>query len=99
MLETTWQTPTGWLVVRDALIMAPWHNIDERSKTHRRSPTDFDAAHCLLRIIKCVNGTVDLSVACEPVFDYARYGGQVDVHARRLQRGRRDGRRASRPCG
>jgi len=26
VLETTWQTPTGWLVVHDALIMAPWHN-------------------------------------------------------------------------
>ena len=76
VLETTWQTPTGWLVVRDALIMAPWHNIEDRSKTHRRSPTDFDAAHCLLRVIKCVNGTVELSVACEPVFDYARSGGR-----------------------
>ncbi len=76
VLETTWQTPTGWLVVRDALIMAPWHNTYERSKTHRRSPTDFDAAHCLLRVVKCVNGTVELSVACEPVFDYARSGGK-----------------------
>ena len=75
-LETTWQTPTGWLVVRDALIMAPWHNTHERSKTHRRSPTDYDAAHCLLRTIKCLNGTVDLSVQCEPVFDYAARGGE-----------------------
>ncbi len=48
MLETTWQTRTGWLIVRDALCMGPWHNIDERSKTHRRSPTDYDAEHCLL---------------------------------------------------
>ena len=76
VLETTWQTPTGWLVVRDALIMAPWHNTQERSKTHRRSPTDYDAAHVLLRTMKCINGTVDLSVQCEPVFDYARRGGQ-----------------------
>ena len=43
VLETTWQTPTGWLIVRDALILAPWHNTDQRSKTHRRSPTDYDA--------------------------------------------------------
>ena len=49
VLETTWQTPTGWLVVRDALIMGPWHNTDERSETHRRSPTDYDAEHVLLR--------------------------------------------------
>ncbi len=76
VLETTWQTPTGWLIVRDALIMAPWHNTDQRSKTHRRSPTDYDAAHVLLRTIKCVYGNVDLQMSCEPVFDYARKGAK-----------------------
>jgi len=72
MLETTWQTRTGWLLVRDALCMGPWHNVDERSRTHRRSPTDFDAEHCLLRMVKCVSGAVDVSMTCEPVFDYGR---------------------------
>src|SRR5262249_17173816 len=72
MLETTWQTRTGWLIVRDTLCMGPWHNIDERSRTHRRSPTDFDAEHCLLRMVKCVSGAVDVSMTCEPVFDYGR---------------------------
>ncbi len=74
VLETTWQTPTGWVIIRDALIVGPWHNVDERSKTHRRSPTDIDAVHCLLRTVKCIYGTVDLSMICEPVFDYARVG-------------------------
>ena len=72
VLETTWQTRTGWLIVRDALCMGPWHNVDERSRTHRRSPTDFDAEHCLLRTVKCVSGSVDLSMTCEPVLDYGR---------------------------
>jgi GH15 family glucan-1,4-alpha-glucosidase len=72
MVETTWQTRTGWLIVRDALCMGPWHNIQERSKTHRRSPTDFDAEHCLLRTVRCVSGTVELSMSCDPMFDYAR---------------------------
>ena len=72
MVETTWQTRTGWLIVRDALCMGPWHNVDERSRTHRRSPTDFDAEHCLLRTVKCVSGSVDVSMTCEPVFDYGR---------------------------
>ncbi len=72
MMETTWQTRTGWMIVRDALVMGPWHNIDDRSKTHRRSPTDTDAEHCLLRTVKCVSGTVELSMACDPVFDYGR---------------------------
>ena len=52
--------------------MASWHNTGERSRTHRRTPTDDDAAHCLLRTISCVDGTVDVSVSCEPVFDDAR---------------------------
>jgi GH15 family glucan-1,4-alpha-glucosidase len=72
MLETTWQTRTGWLIVRDALCMGPWHNVTERSRSHRRSPTDFDAQHCLLRTVRCVSGSVDLSMTCEPVFDYGR---------------------------
>ncbi len=72
MLETTWQTTTGWLIVRDALVMGPWHNREERSSTHRRSPTDYDAEHCLVRTVRCVSGSVDLAVSCDPVFDYGR---------------------------
>jgi GH15 family glucan-1,4-alpha-glucosidase len=72
MLETTWQTRTGWMIVRDAMCMGPWHNLSERSKTHRRSPTDYDAEHCLLRTVKCVSGVVELSLACDPMFDYGR---------------------------
>ncbi len=72
MLETTWQTRTGWLIVRDALCMGPWHNLTERSRTHRRSPTDFDAEHCLLRTVKCVSGSVELAMTCDPVFDYGQ---------------------------
>ena len=70
MLETTWQTRSGWMIVRDALCMGPWHNVAARSKTHRRSPTDYDAEHCLLRTVKCVSGSVDLSMSCDPVFGY-----------------------------
>jgi alpha,alpha-trehalase len=83
IVETTWQTETGWLVVHDALIMGDWHNTDKRSKTHKRAPTDWDAEHILLRTIKCVSGTVELEVSCEPAFDYHRrpakweYTGQV----------------------
>ncbi|MFI6212915.1 glycoside hydrolase family 15 protein [Nocardia brasiliensis] len=72
ILETTWQTETGWLIVRDALVLGPWHNNDQRSKTHRRTPMDWDAEHMLLRTVKCVNGTVELEMSCEPSFDYHR---------------------------
>jgi len=70
VLETSWGTRGGWVIVRDALLMGPWHHTDDRSHTHRRTPTDYDADHVLLRMVRCVNGEVQLNLSCEPVFDY-----------------------------
>jgi alpha,alpha-trehalase len=72
VLETTWGTATGWIVVRDVLLIGPWHHADQRSTTHRRSPTDSEAAHVLLRTLRCVNGSVEMRMECEPKPDYAR---------------------------
>jgi GH15 family glucan-1,4-alpha-glucosidase len=72
VLETTWMTRMGWLLVRDALSIGPWHDEDERSRTHKRAPTDNDAEHVLVRSVKCVQGTVELTLECDPAFDYAR---------------------------
>ena len=76
MVETTWQTETGWIIVRDALVMGPWHNTEVRSRTHQRTPTDWDARHVLLRTVRCVSGTVELELSCEPAFDYHRSGAR-----------------------
>jgi GH15 family glucan-1,4-alpha-glucosidase len=70
VLETTWWTNGGWLVVTDALLMGPWHHESERSHTHRRAPTDYDADHVLLRMVQCVNGQVQVRLDCMPVFSY-----------------------------
>src|SRR5918995_583455 len=70
VLETSWGTKGGWVVVRDALLIGPWHHQSDRSGTHRRTPTDYDADHVLVRTVRCVNGEVQLGLACEPVFDY-----------------------------
>jgi GH15 family glucan-1,4-alpha-glucosidase len=56
ILETTWQTRTGWLIVRDALMMGPWHHTEERARRYRRPPMNYEAEHCLLRTVRCVNG-------------------------------------------
>jgi alpha,alpha-trehalase len=72
VLETTWGTRTGWVIVRDVLLIGPWHHDDERSNTHRRSPTDNDADHVLLRTLRCVNGRVEMHMECEPRVDYGR---------------------------
>ena len=66
VMETTWGTRTGWIIVRDVLLIGPWHHDSDRSHTHRRSPTDTDADHVLLRTMRCVNGYVEMHMECEP---------------------------------
>src|SRR5213080_4025323 len=70
VLETSWGTRGGWIIVRDVLLIGPWHHEVERSNSHRRSPTDYDADHVLLRMIRCVNGEVQVNLDCEPKFEY-----------------------------
>jgi alpha,alpha-trehalase len=70
ILETSWGTSSGWIIVRDLLVIGPWHHETERSHTHRRAPTDYDADHVLLRTVRCVNGEVQVVLECEPMFDY-----------------------------
>jgi GH15 family glucan-1,4-alpha-glucosidase len=72
VLETTWQTRTGWLVVTDYLAIGPWHRNEDRSALHRRTPSDFDSRHVLVRIATCIYGSVDVSLKCAPAFDYGR---------------------------
>jgi len=70
VLETSWGARGGWIIVRDVMLIGPWHHEQERSKTHRRSPTDYDADHVLLRTVRCVNGEVQVHLDCDPMFDY-----------------------------
>ncbi len=70
VLETSWETRMGWVIVRDALSIGPWHHETERSRSHLRSPTDHDADHVLLRVIECVQGSAEIKLECEPAFDY-----------------------------
>jgi GH15 family glucan-1,4-alpha-glucosidase len=80
VLETTWWTPGGWLLVTDALVMGPWHHEEERSGTHRRAPTDYDADHVLLRMVTCVGGQVQIRMDCNPVFNYGREEALWEYH-------------------
>jgi GH15 family glucan-1,4-alpha-glucosidase len=70
VVETSWETRMGWVIVRDCLCIGPWHHDTERSHSHRRSPTDHDADHVLLRMIECVQGSAEIKLECEPAFDY-----------------------------
>jgi GH15 family glucan-1,4-alpha-glucosidase len=71
VVETTWKTPSGWIVIRDALTMGP-HDSDDCVTPHTRPPTDWDASHMLVRTAFCLNGTVEVEAVCEPAFDYGR---------------------------
>jgi alpha,alpha-trehalase len=71
VLVTTWHTPNGWIVVRDALVLGPRPDPDTVTP-HTRPPADDDAAHLLVRTVECVDGSVEVELVCEPAFDYGR---------------------------
>jgi GH15 family glucan-1,4-alpha-glucosidase len=76
ILETTWMTPSGWLVVRDALTIGRWHDQHADETSHTRPPTDFDADHMFVRTVECLQGEVQVEAVCEPMFDYGRTPGR-----------------------
>ena len=69
VLMTTWKTPSGWVVVRDALTIAPTSGPDSVTP-HTRPPADDDAEHVLVRTAECIDGEVEIELVCEPVFEY-----------------------------
>src|SRR4051794_3227640 len=71
ILSTTWNTPTGWIVVRDALTLGETRREDEITP-HPPPPADEDADHALVRRVECLSGNVEVELVCEPAFDYGR---------------------------
>jgi GH15 family glucan-1,4-alpha-glucosidase len=68
-LLTTWKTQGGWAVVRDSLTLGPSRG-EDRVTPHTRPPADDDADHLLVRTVLCLDGTVEIEIICEPLFDY-----------------------------
>ena len=99
VLETTWKTPSGWIVVRTALTMGPRDHEDQITP-HTRPPADDDADHVLVRTVECLEGRVEVELICEPVFDYGRErprGRSSTAAATRQTRPVPDRRSACRP--
>ncbi|MDX6607830.1 MAG: alpha,alpha-trehalase, partial [Solirubrobacterales bacterium] len=69
VLETTWMTGSGWVVMHDALTLGDWRQ-DNDFEPHRRPPPDDEAEHVLVRTVECVQGEVDIEMICQPAFDY-----------------------------
>jgi alpha,alpha-trehalase len=78
VLETTWKTPNGWIVVRDALTMGP-RDHEDTVTPHTRPPADDDADHMLVRTVECLEGEVEIDLVCEPVFDYGRVPAEWEM--------------------
>ena len=45
---------------------------DDEVTPHTRPPADDDADHMLVRTVRCLEGTVEIELVCEPAFDYGR---------------------------
>ena len=75
VVETTWHTPSGWLVVNDLLVI---RKVDggPRRPGYRRAPTGAGAAGVLLRTARCLSGKVEIEANCVPLFDYGAAIGQ-----------------------
>jgi Domain of unknown function (DUF5911) len=81
-LVSSWKTPTGWVVVRDALTMGPRRGEDTVTP-HTRPPFDQDADHALVRTASCIDGSVEIDLVCEPAFDYGRIPAEWTLSADR----------------
>src|SRR4051794_11826556 len=71
VIETTWVTDTGWVVVHDALTIAEWATADgERA----RPETAHESDRSLLRTMTCIDGHVEMEMECLPRFGYGLEG-------------------------
>ena len=97
--RTRWSRPgtrrAAGSMVRDALTMGPRRSEDTITP-HTRPPADDDADHMLVRTVECLEGSVEIELVCEPVFDYGRTPAEWTLVGRRPPRRRRDRRRRRR---
>ena len=67
IIETTWVTESGWVLVHDALTIAEWA---KQSGPGSRPQTEHGSDHSLLRSMTCLDGEVAMEMECLPRFGY-----------------------------
>jgi GH15 family glucan-1,4-alpha-glucosidase len=77
VLESTWHTPTGWLIVNDLLVVQPVKD-GERRPDYRRAPGESAGSGTLLRLATCIEGHVEVVVNMVPMFEYGMATGTWD---------------------
>ena len=79
VIETTWVTESGWVVVKDALTIADWAPAGDGEDRKGRPDTEHESDRSLLRTITCIDGEVEMEMECLPRFAYgaeaARWSG------------------------
>ncbi len=66
VLETTWSTATGWAVVRDVLSISSW----AEQGGPRKLMTGHETDSALVRLVRCIDGEIDMELVCRPRFAY-----------------------------
>ncbi len=67
VIETTWVTDTGWVVIHDSLTIGDWV---EQAGPGSRPRTEHESDHSLLRTMTCIAGEVEVEMECLPRFAY-----------------------------
>src|SRR5690242_16860958 len=70
VIETTWVSDTGWVVVKDALTIAEWVPAGGDEGRQGRPDTGHESDCSLLRTMTCIDGHVEMEMECAPRFDY-----------------------------
>jgi len=73
VIETTWATETGWVIVRDALVVNAVRGHDGRNR--------LEAERMLLRWARCPEGHVEIEFVCDAFPDYGRSRIDWDLDA------------------
>jgi GH15 family glucan-1,4-alpha-glucosidase len=88
ILETTWSTPSGWLLVLDALTVTEWATSGREEREMSRPHPRQEADRTLVRIATCIDGEVEVALDCRPHFDYgsaaaswSQVGGELEASA------------------
>ena len=81
IIETTWVTDTGWVVVIDSLSIGEWA---PEGGDSGRPQTGHESDCSLLRVAHCIDGEVDMQLECLPRFNYgavapAWSGGELGI--------------------
>jgi GH15 family glucan-1,4-alpha-glucosidase len=70
ILETTWTTDSGWLVVTDALTITEWALSGREERGMERPRPEHEADRTLVRYATCIDGEVEVELSCRPSFEY-----------------------------